>query len=78
MKPQDNYIPSGTLQGDDKAMPDRGTSTGMNGDTYGADLSVDATNRIGSVGEDASQSTFKDTVYPGKTYGVSSIGGETA
>ena len=41
-----NYIPSGDLQGDTKAMPDRGTSTGMNGDTYEADLAPDATNRI--------------------------------
>lgn len=40
----DMYKPSGELQGDTKAMPDRGTGTGLNGDTYGADLSVDACN----------------------------------
>lgn len=35
------------------AMPDRGTSTGLNGDTYGADLSVDATNSQGGMGNAA-------------------------
>lgn len=44
-----NYIPSGDLQGDTKGMPDRGTKTGMNGDTYGASLDVDATNSMGSA-----------------------------
>lgn len=39
-----NYIPNGELQGDTKPMPDRGTSTGLNGDTYGADIGSDATN----------------------------------
>lgn len=41
--------PTGELMGDTKAMPDRGTSTGMNGDTYGADLSQGALNRHGSI-----------------------------
>lgn len=41
----DQYTPSGVLQGDDKSMPDRGTSTGVT-DTYGADLSQGADNRI--------------------------------
>lgn len=45
-----NYRPNGELQGDTKAMPNRGTKTGLNGDTYGADLSPDATNRNGSMG----------------------------
>lgn len=45
-----NYKPNGDLQGDSKSMPERGTSTGMNGDTYGADLSQESTNRIGSIG----------------------------
>lgn len=44
-----NYKPNGELQGDTRAMPDRGTSTGFNGDTYGADTSPKATNRQGSV-----------------------------
>ena len=44
-----NYMPNGNLQGDDKAMPDRGTGTGTNGDTYGADIGPDATNGMGSI-----------------------------
>jgi hypothetical protein len=44
----DKHIPSGEVQGDDRELPDRGTSTGVT-DTYGADLSVDATNRRGSI-----------------------------
>lgn len=40
---------SGVVQGDSGAMPDRGTSTGFNGDTYGADVSQGATNRQGSI-----------------------------
>jgi hypothetical protein len=45
----DQYLPSGQLQGDDKTVSDKGTSTGFNGDTYGADTSQTATNRIGSI-----------------------------
>jgi hypothetical protein len=45
-----NYIPNGDLQGDTKGMPDRGTSTGMNGDSYDADLGQDSTNRIVGIG----------------------------
>lgn len=41
----EQYRPTGDLQGDTRALPDRGTGTGMNGDTYGADLSQDALNR---------------------------------
>lgn len=37
------------LDGDSKAMPDKGTGTGLNGDTYGADLSVGATNSMGQI-----------------------------
>lgn len=37
-----------TLRGDDKAMPDRGTSTGVT-DTYGADVSGTAKNRKGGI-----------------------------
>ncbi|HYE41466.1 MAG TPA: hypothetical protein VEB23_16120 [Ramlibacter sp.] len=44
----EQYVPNGQLQGDDKAIPDRGTTTGVT-DTYGADLSQDATNRMGSI-----------------------------
>lgn len=45
-----NYRPTGELQGDTKAMPDRGTTTGMNGDTYGADIGADSINRVGGIG----------------------------
>jgi hypothetical protein len=41
--------PTGELQGDDKAMPDRGTGTGINGDTHGADTSQSAINSMGSI-----------------------------
>ena len=41
--------PTGQLQGDDRAMPDRGTRTGFNGDTYGADTSPSAINRQGGI-----------------------------
>lgn len=41
--------PTGQIQGDDKAMPDRGTGTGFNGDNYGADTSQSATNRQGGI-----------------------------
>ena len=43
------YTPTGNLQGDSRAMPDRGISTGVT-DSYGANLSTDATNRQGSMG----------------------------
>lgn len=45
-----NYKPNGELQGDTKAIPDRGTSTGLNGDTYGASIEVTATNACGKIG----------------------------
>lgn len=35
--------------GADLSLPNRGTGTGLNDDTYGADTSVDATNRLGSI-----------------------------
>jgi hypothetical protein len=38
--------PTGELTGDTKPLPDRGTATGIHGDTYGADTSQNATNRI--------------------------------
>lgn len=44
-----NYKPTGALQGDDRAIPHRGSMTGMNGDTYGADLAGGSTNRQGSL-----------------------------
>jgi len=47
----DMYVPNGELQGDTKAMPDRGTSTGVAGNvaTEGMSLERDATNRRGSA-----------------------------
>lgn len=44
---------TGFVQGDDAPMPDRGTGTGMAGDTYGADLSQSAINRQGGMGKSA-------------------------
>lgn len=35
--------------GADLSLPDRGTSTGLNGSTYGAGLGVDDTNPLGSI-----------------------------
>ncbi len=43
-----NPKPDGTVQGDKTKMGDAGTGTGMNGDTYGADLSQSALNSHGS------------------------------
>jgi hypothetical protein len=54
-----NYRPSGELQGDDKAMPDRGTATGMTGDTMGASTDCCATNPMGKM-TGATQSDGKD------------------
>lgn len=47
-----HYKPSGELQGDTKAMPDRGTTTGMTGyDPVldGMSLGQDDTNYVGSI-----------------------------
>lgn len=48
---QSNYVPSGDIQGDTKALPDRGTSTGMgdNAQTGGMSLEPEATNRMGAL-----------------------------
>ena len=58
--------PTGQLQGDDRAMPDRGTRTGCQGDNgdYGADVSQSATNRLGSL-KGSSRSDARDA-RPGK------------
>lgn len=42
------YRPTGEIVGDNKPMPNRGTRTGVH-DSYGADLSPDATNRQGGI-----------------------------
>lgn len=57
-KKGDLCMPTGELQGDTKPMPDRGVKTGVT-DTYGADLSGDAVNRIASMG-DAAKSDGKE------------------
>lgn len=47
------YKPSGDLQGDTRAMPNRGTSTGMTGHATHADgmgLGGDDVNRLGGMG----------------------------
>ena len=56
------YHPDGTVQGDDTAMGDAGYMSGVT-DTYGADLSGSATNRIGSMG-DAAKSDPADEDSP--------------
>ena len=48
----EKYVPSGDLQGDVSPLPDRGTLTGLEGDTYDADLGLDATNGMGSIARD--------------------------
>lgn len=50
---ESNYKPTGELQGDKRPIPDRGSTTGMTGfptNQDGADLGMDATNRIGPIG----------------------------
>ena len=45
--------PTGELQGENVGgLPDRGTSTGFNGDTYGADVSQSALNRMRGISGD--------------------------
>lgn len=47
------YKPTGELQGDTSGMPNKGTSTGLDGGTYGADIGPSSTNRIGGMGDAA-------------------------
>lgn len=61
MKSDDNsgmYRVKDDLQGDSKPMPDRGTGSGVT-DTYGADISEDATNRLGGMGTAANSNAVK-------------------
>lgn len=64
-----NYIPNGTLQGDTRPLPDRGTSAGMNGDTYGADLSPDATNRIVGIAGACKSDPWQEDMSDDPTFG---------
>lgn len=41
-------VKGGDLRGDDKSLPNRGSGTGVT-DSYGADLSPGAKNRMGSI-----------------------------
>lgn len=50
---------SDQVRGDSGAMPDRGTKTGFNGDTYDADCSQSAINRKGGI-SGATQSDAAD------------------
>lgn len=63
------YIPTGDLQGDTRAMPDKGCNTGVT-DTYGADLNGSATNRRGSLGNAAKSDKMDECCAP-----VPKIGG---
>ena len=54
-----SIVPSGS-----DALPDRGSRTGFNGNTYGADTSPTATNRKGGI-TGATQSYSPET-RPGK------------
>lgn len=65
-----NYIPSGELQGDTKAMPDRGISTGMNGDSYDADLSQDSTNRIVGISGSTKSDPWAESAVDDPTFGA--------
>lgn len=62
-----NYKPNGEVQGDSRSIPDRGVSTGVS-DTYGADLSGDATNRTGGMGRAAKSDKWADN-SPGDEMG---------
>ena len=59
---------SGVVQGDSKAMPYMGTETGMNGDSYGADLGMDADNMMGSITSDTKSDAW-DKRFPNKGMG---------
>jgi len=52
MSTEVNYRPTGVMQGDSKAVPDRGTKTGVT-DGYGGDLSEKALNKKGSFNADS-------------------------
>jgi len=46
---EQNYHPSGVIQGDTSKIPDKGSKTGVT-DGYGADLGVSAMNKKGGIG----------------------------
>lgn len=58
MKTLDKVVPCEGLVGDDKPMPDRGTGTGLT-DSYGAKTDLNATNRIGGMGNAAKSDEAK-------------------
>ena len=57
-----NCRPNGELQGDTRAIPNRGTGTGMGrADAMGMSLDKDATNRRGGIGGAAKSDPWDDT-----------------
>ena len=55
-------LKDGSLRGDDKAMPDQGTGTGVT-DTYGASVAPNATNSKGKMtgtGSDGMDECYSD------------------
>lgn len=65
MKHQDPMVvgPSdGNVRGDDRPLPNRGTGTGLTGDTYGASIDQSAINRRGGIsGTCGSDAPFNNT-----------------
>jgi len=51
MQPQELDVDynDGVVKGDGKGMPNKGTRTGLNGDTYGADIDMESTNTQGKI-----------------------------
>jgi len=64
----DMYRPSGQLQGDNKPMPYRGVSTGV-GSTYGANITADAINRLGGMGNAAKSDEPDESISCDPTFG---------
>ena len=59
------HRPNGSLQGDDKAMPNRGTNTGMGrADSMGKSTDANATNSMGRI-TGATKSDKWDDCSPG-------------
>lgn len=69
---ESNYRPSGELQGDARAMPDRGNGTGMSGqptDMGGMSINPDATNSIGSMTGDCKSDPMDECCVNDPTFG---------
>ncbi len=57
----------GELRGDTKPMPDRGTGTNVS-DTYGADIGLNSTNRIGGISGATKSDPAAQDMPHGKTW----------